>query len=359
MMLLRDPLPSAHRPFWVYLITRLVLPQVTRSRLVRLGFRRYRAGAMTYWLRRGCNVRHSSAASSETHGTTRSAEIGIAPLVFCHGLGVGMLPYIPFVVRLSEEHPEADVFCVDMPHIQMRPCEAVPSAREMCACIQDMLRAWGHTSAHAIGHSFGTIVCSWLAKFAPKAVQSVCFLDPVCFLLCKSDLIFNALYNRRLRCFRDPAPWLLQYLVFKELYICHTLMRNFFWMENNLWPDELLVPSLVCLGGRDALVPAHSVRQMFAAESERRLLASEARRSGGSVVIQSGQSTADSESGSPVKILADHPPARLAKVLFAPQAQHGHFLSDVELLEEWVREVKKTTREGAAAAAADDEAFVR
>lgn len=278
MRLTRDPLPCQHRPFWGYLLTMWVLPRITRYRLVAKGFRHYRAGAMAYWLRRG-----TGAAGSENARPT--------PFVFCHGLGVGMLPYVRFVSELCRARPEADVFCVDLPHIQMRPREDVPSARETCACIGDMLQAWGHTTANFVGHSFGTLVCAWAVRYMPETCRSVSFIDPVCFLLCKSDLIYNAVYSRRSP-LTDLRTWLLTYLIFKELYVCHTLLRNFFWQQNNLWPDDLAkVPSLVIISGQDRLVPAHCIRRHLHAEVERRRLIREARRSGGDIVIQTGLSS--------------------------------------------------------------------
>lgn len=352
MRLMRDPLPSAHRPFWLYLITHYLLPRVTRDKLERMGFRRYRAGAMMYWLRRGARARgdHADEERSPQLGSPLGATVAV-PLVFCHGLGAGMLPYVSFVRHLAAEYPEADVFCVDMPHIQMRPREEVPSAREMCACVGDMLRAWGHSSAHLVGHSFGTIVCSWLVRYTPSMVVSASFVDPVCFLLVKSDLIFNALYNHKSSPFKDPGNWFLSFLIFRELYICHTLMRNFFWQQNNLWPDELHgFPSLVVLGGRDPLVPAHSVRLLFQAEKERRRLGAEAARSGGAVVIQSGHSPSAQDSNAPV---LEEP----TRVVFAPLAVHGQFWRDAAMEEHVLAEVRATIARGAELRARDRQVY--
>eukprot|EP00931_Biecheleriopsis_adriatica_P063166 TRINITY_DN38215_c0_g1_i1.p1 TRINITY_DN38215_c0_g1~~TRINITY_DN38215_c0_g1_i1.p1 ORF type:complete len:684 (-),score=92.36 TRINITY_DN38215_c0_g1_i1:54-2027(-) len=337
MRLLHDPLPSAHRPFWVYLITHLVLPQITRTKLLRLGFRRYRSGAMIYWLRRGAR---------------RKADSPQAPLVFCHGLGVGMLPYVAFVQALVDQHPASDVFCVDMPHIQMRPCEHVPSAREMCASIGDMLLAWGHSSAHIVGHSFGTIVCSWLVRYSPAMVKSVAFLDPVCFLLCKSDLILNSLYAPMTSPWKQPGVWLLTFLVFRELYICHTLTRNFFWQQNNLWPEDLRgIQSLIILGGSDPLVPARSVRQMFEVHEERLRLSSKALASGDAVVIQSKSLAWHSPSAS-ARDCHDEPRVDLApednpvRIVFAPDAYHGQFWRDSAMFEQVLKEVADSIRRG-------------
>jgi len=83
------------------------------------------------------------------------------------------------------------------------------------------------------------------------------FIDPVCFLLIKPDVCFNFMYREP----ADPTQLLINYFLAKELYIAHSLSRNFFWEQNLLWPEELQGPTLVVLCGRDSIVPAHSVRR--------------------------------------------------------------------------------------------------
>lgn len=327
MRLSRDPLPSVHRPFWAYVITHVLLPRYTRYLLERRGFRRYRAGSMTYWLRKG-----SQTGSS-------------CPVVFCHGLGAGVMPYADFVAELCRRKPGEDIFCVDLPHIQMRPQEEVPSARELCACIGDMLRAWDHTKAHFVGHSFGTLVCAWTVRYMPEAVLSVSLIDPVCFLMCKSDLIYNAVYAERTP-FTDVVVWLLSVVVFRELFVCHTLLRNFFWQQNNLWPEDLAeVKCLVVLSGEDRLVPAHSVQRHLQAECERRRLHREAKRSGGHVVIQTQLPPgrvrplhSEAAEGD-----AQAPGAAEMRVRFFHGAGHGQFWTDPEMMEEVLQEVTMIT----------------
>jgi len=367
MRLTRDPLPSTHRPFWMYVVTHLLLPWLTRAKLVARGFCRCRSGTMTYWLRRGaCRSEHDLLS-----GGTREKDARSSPIIFCHGLGVGMLPYIEFITRLCEAHASSDVFCVDLPHVQMRPHEDVPSAREMCACLRDMLHAWGHTSAHFVGHSFGTIICAWGVRQAPELVLSASFIDPICFLLYKSDLMYNALYGwRKLGLLRDPQTWLLSFLIFTELYVCHTLSRNFFWQQNNLWPEDLAqIPALLVLSGEDRLVPTHSVRGLFHAVVERHRLAKEAERSGGDVVIQSGLSLAaacgwSAQTGSPPRRGTSPPPPDMdaggvwdhtaadipadgtnavpepeLRLCFFPDAAHGQVCVDPPLMEMVLQEV--------------------
>ncbi|CAE7824240.1 CYP704C1 [Symbiodinium sp. CCMP2456] len=240
MRLTMDPIPSEHRPMLYYIVTALALPVVTYYNLESLGFRKHKSGTLQYWLRRGRG---------------KSAE---PPIVFCHGVGVNLLPYEHFITELLRQVPKGkSIFLVSLPHISMRINEDVPSSAEMVACLRDMLASWEFDSAHFVGHSFGSIVVAWMCKNSKETVKVATFLDPVCFLLIKPDVCYNFMYRRP----ETPTQLLMHYFVARELFIAHSLSRNFFWYQNLLWPEELVMPTLVMLSGEDSIVPAHSVRR--------------------------------------------------------------------------------------------------
>lgn len=248
MRLTMDPIPSEHRPLVYYIVTALAMPIVNNYNLENLGFRRHRSGTLWYWLRRGRG---------------RSAQ---PPIVFCHGVGVNLLPYVHFISELLRQMPKGkDIFLVSLPHISMRIKEDVPSSAEMVACLRDMLLSWDHTSAHFVGHSFGSIVVAWMCRNAQETVAVATFLDPVCFLLIKPDVCYNFMYRQP----ETATQLLMHYFVARELYIAHSLSRNFFWYQNLLWPEELQVPCMVMLSGEDSIVPAHSVRRYLTGWIER------------------------------------------------------------------------------------------
>ncbi|KAF4724716.1 hypothetical protein FOZ62_024104, partial [Perkinsus olseni] len=242
-----------YRPFICYGVTHFVLPIITDIVFDKLvGFTKYRSGTMEYW--------YSWAPEGENPK--------LQPTVFCHGLGVGLLPYIPFVRDIRRAFPDRDIFCIEVPHVAMRPYPNLPSAREMSVVVADMLTAWGYSQAHMIGHSFGTFVVRWMLAHEPSRIASMSLVDPVCFLLVKNDLLLNT----QRKAHEDPIGILATYLVFRELYTAHTLTRNLFWEQNNVWPEELRgVPTHVSLCGRDFIIPAHSVRRLLEAEAAARL----------------------------------------------------------------------------------------
>lgn len=151
-----------------------------------------------------------------------------------------------------------------------------------------MLAAWGHSKAHCIGHSFGTVVITWVARLSEVAA-SLMFLDPVCFLLMKHDVLSNVVYSSATEPLSDFRAAAFEFFVFRELYIAHTLTRNFFWQENDFAVEKLGTPAVVLLSGNDTIVPAHSVRRLLECERRRRrklLLENKVVQEGGSVVMQ-------------------------------------------------------------------------
>eukprot|EP00927_Polykrikos_kofoidii_P060620 TRINITY_DN55560_c0_g1_i1.p1 TRINITY_DN55560_c0_g1~~TRINITY_DN55560_c0_g1_i1.p1 ORF type:complete len:679 (-),score=72.11 TRINITY_DN55560_c0_g1_i1:329-2365(-) len=247
----RDSISSIHRPLWMYVLTGWTVPALTAIVCNRLGFTKFTSGVIQYW-HRPSQRRNTGCGSG-----------GSIPAVFCHGLGIGVLPYIEFLAELGLSGTE--LFLLDMPFISLQQRSEVPSCRETVACIVDMLTAWDHSEAHFIGHSFGTVIVSWMLKNS-QAVSSASLLDPVCFLLFKHDIMTNAIYKDH----DDILQIVLTYFVFRDLHVAHLLFRNFFWEQCELWPETVRRPMFVMLSGRDAIVPAHSVRRLLHAEQWRR-----------------------------------------------------------------------------------------
>jgi pimeloyl-ACP methyl ester carboxylesterase len=147
----------------------------------------------------------------------------------------------------------------------MRP-NILPSCREMAVCIEDMLKTWNYSTAHFMGHSYGTSVLAWVVQQAKHLIASFCLFEPISFLLLKPDLALNSLYNKS----QDPHSVIFSYWIAGELYLAHTLTRNFRWYDNALWPDNLTFPTLVTLAGNDELIPSVSVKYHLEAEKLRR-----------------------------------------------------------------------------------------
>eukprot|EP00948_MAST-09A_sp_MAST-9A-sp1_P004089 g4089.t1 len=235
-----DPIHSSYRPLTSYLVTEVGVGFATYGLLAHyLGFTRYEVGHLTYWYR-----------GPETRSENEQAN-DVLPIVFCHGLGVGILPYISLISHFPRNVP---IFLIELPHIAMRIAPSVPSPSEIVGLITEMLGQWNVTKAHFMGHSFGTCVMAWVTKRAPWIIAKATFIDPVVFLLCKSNVALNFVYK--------GERTLMDYFVAQELYIAHTLSRHFIWHNCILWIEDLACyeqGSVVAVSGTDFIVPSLTV----------------------------------------------------------------------------------------------------
>ena len=109
-----------------------------------------------------------------------------APILFLHGVGLGLLPYITFVQRLAASgHP---VLAVESCHLGMRWVHEVPTEDEVVDVLVEIMDRIGIESAAVVGHSYGTFMASRLVQRLPHRVKSLALLDPVCFLMHDGEL---------------------------------------------------------------------------------------------------------------------------------------------------------------------------
>eukprot|EP00658_Telonema_sp_P-2_P066067 TRINITY_DN55180_c0_g1_i2.p1 TRINITY_DN55180_c0_g1~~TRINITY_DN55180_c0_g1_i2.p1 ORF type:complete len:343 (-),score=47.19 TRINITY_DN55180_c0_g1_i2:73-1101(-) len=241
MRLTMDPVQSSHRPAIYYGVTHICVKAVNKLAMPLLGFQQHTSGTLTYW--------HRPGATSNT------------PVVFCHGLGIGTLPYMRMIHKMVAVHcHDRSMFCIELPHISSRINKTVPSAAETVHNISAMLAQHGRIKhAHFIGHSFGSVVLSWAIQLQPTLVARATFIDPVVFLLCKADVLYNFLHKPQ----DTSVGTCMRYFVGRELFTAHSLSRHFIWHQCILWVEDLVCPdgALVVLSGNDSIVPAHCVKR--------------------------------------------------------------------------------------------------
>jgi len=133
----------------------------------------------------GFKARSHRGYTYYTRGIERSQgdaqQDGKCPILFLHGVGLGLLPYITFVFRLaSTDHP---VVAIESSHLGMRWVSDVPSEDEVVDVIVEVMDRLELPSAAVVAHSYGTFMASRLVQRQPSRVQSLALLDPVCFIM--------------------------------------------------------------------------------------------------------------------------------------------------------------------------------
>ncbi|CAD7924638.1 unnamed protein product [Amoebophrya sp. A25] len=181
------------------------------------------------------------------------------PIVFCHGLGMGQMGNTLLIRGLVETFGEDnDIFLFCFPWVSMRLIDAVPTGGTVAFQIQHTLDFHGYQSAHFVGHSYGTYICSCCRKHFPQMVAKLSLVDPVCFHTLKVTV------GTMGQTFREPTNVMdavIAYVAFRELFTAFS-MSWIHWQDAELFPHELPVgQTLVFLQGKDSIVPANIVRR--------------------------------------------------------------------------------------------------
>ncbi|CAJ1934807.1 unnamed protein product [Cylindrotheca closterium] len=180
------------------------------------------------------------------------------PIVFVHGIGIGLLPYVKLVdCFLKSGRP---IFLPEIPYVSgFRPwlsSTSVLTPTVVASTLTAMLATHGYASGVFVGHSYGTSWLSYACKYATNAVAAILFLDPICFCLHTPRLTKNFVYH-------TPDPGTITYMVRTDMMVNWTIQRAFPWIWITLFIEQIQVPCTVFLSDKDALVPAERMENYF------------------------------------------------------------------------------------------------
>ncbi|PSR88792.1 hypothetical protein BD289DRAFT_366703 [Coniella lustricola] len=209
---------------------------------------------LTYWYR--------PATGTSTANST-------LPVVFLHGIGIGLYPYVAF---LSEIPTTSPVLAVEILPISMRLTRMDILTKEaFVRHLKQILRQHAIHRFVLIGHSYGTALTTRIlhdSELGPQ-VEGVVLVDPVTLLLHLPDVAYN--FTRRMP--TSANEWQLWYMASMDPGIALVLGRHFFWRENGISKDELVTngqrkrKAAVCLASRDLIVDTVSVARYFCGDA--------------------------------------------------------------------------------------------
>ncbi len=228
--------------------TEVILRYKMRSR----GFERYRIGGVSYYVKYATPTRADSFGSEDPRGSICSDP----PIVFIHGIGVGLIAYLSLIDKLvATGRP---IFLPEISCVTGFRCWETPSSVKgpatVASTIAAMIGSHGYLKATFVGHSYGTSWVSFIAKYTPEFVENLVFLDPICFVLHTSHLVRNFVYTRS-----DPGS--VAALVRTDLMVHFTLQRSFPWVSVALYEDQLPARTVVFFSEEDCLVPSEAAEK--------------------------------------------------------------------------------------------------
>ena len=119
------------------------------------------------------------------------------PIVFLHGLGIGLGQYIALLRRIA--HSDRGVVVLLQPGISTAIWHprflAAPPPASHAAAIKEICDAYGFKKTTVLSHSNGTMVHCWLIRAHPELCTRNVLVDPVSFKLWEGDVCYSFAYQ--------------------------------------------------------------------------------------------------------------------------------------------------------------------
>ncbi len=165
------------------------------------------------------------------------------PVVFLHGIGIGLWPYARIIAEISGPEDADDgqigVLALEILPMSMRLTSPPLPKEEFLAHLTAILRQhapeWNEFLI--LSHSYGSVLTTHMLRspsLGPR-IKGVMLIDPVSILLHLPDIAYN--FTRRKP--RTANEWQLWYFASMDLGVAEGLGRHFFWTENIIWREEL------------------------------------------------------------------------------------------------------------------------
>lgn len=247
-----DPLLGiATYPLGFHLLILAATEIPLRVMLQKRGFERLIVGQVAYYYHPGTNSSKSDDGDEDDDETEDKI-----PIVFVHGIGIGLITYMPLIDRFLESG--RPILLPEIPYVSgfrpwLGPNAVLPPAA-VASTMTTMLASHGFLKGTFVGHSYGTSWVSYMCKYAPTAIAAAVFIDPICFCLHVPHLTKKFVYHR-------PDPGNISYMVRTDVTVNWTIQRSFPWTSIVLFTEDIAVPCSVFLSENDALVPSPKVEQ--------------------------------------------------------------------------------------------------
>ncbi|KAJ9088163.1 hypothetical protein DSO57_1025828 [Entomophthora muscae] len=157
--------------------------------------------------------------------------------------------------KLVDLYPNRQIYALELPCIIVGTFSKIPTMDEILGSIDEFFAECDLKRCSFIAHSYGTIVCTWLSYHRPQYISKLTLVDPVCFNLLQSRFLQKCIYQQP-SCF---AHGISLFLIFRDPLLASIFSRNFWWHQNNLFPEDIKVPTDVYLPDLDWIIDTPKV----------------------------------------------------------------------------------------------------
>ncbi|TID15234.1 Eukaryotic peptide chain release factor GTP-binding subunit [Venturia nashicola] len=261
-----DPVEMTHRPIVWYFILGL-LDCITATLLTIHGFTYYHIPHRRFftifpWRFFSLITTHTSPSSHTSYWYRRHTSKTRLPVLFIHGIGVGLYPYMPFLAQLQDFDDDGDgeigIIAIEIAPLISKITNRILPKKEMMAEIDAIVTAHGWDKFVLVSHSYGTVISTYLHQDTAMAAKigPTLLVDPVNFLLHLPDVAYNFTAKKPVGA-NELQLW---FFAAQDMGIAHVLRRHFFWTENILWKEDIEGRDVtVSLSGKDLILDTEAV----------------------------------------------------------------------------------------------------
>lgn len=216
---------------------------------------------------------HTTPARTVTYWHRPHTSKTRLPILFIHGIGIGLYPYVNFLAELnhatggSGTDRDVGIIAVEIMPISFRITHAALGKEEMCTEMLKIVKKHGWDKFVLVTHSYGSVIATHLLRneTASNMIDSILLIDPVTFLLHHPDVAYNFTSRKPKR----ANEYQLHYFGSMDMGVAHTLSRTFFWSENILWKHDISGRRVtVVLSAKDLIVDTEAVGRYLTEDEE-------------------------------------------------------------------------------------------
>ncbi|KAJ9084341.1 hypothetical protein DSO57_1025627 [Entomophthora muscae] len=227
-----EPLQVIHKPLIFFLVTGIP-KMLAHLGLQSFGFTRY-------------------AANDNIHYWSNNIKSHELPILFIHGIGLGYSMYFRQVARLTQLYPNRHIILYEVPSVSLSPVAEINTKDQTIQAVDIIFQTHNLETSSVIAHSYGTVIATWLVKFRPHYVTKLSLVDPICFMLWDSTLVYGFLLSR-------PTSMLHEFIrlfLSRDLVMANTFCRYFMWHASFMFPDEIHCPANIYFSKKDCIIDA-------------------------------------------------------------------------------------------------------
>ena len=205
-----------------------------------------------YWLRE-CEADHDSKGQ---------------PIVFIHGVGVGLAPYFIFVRRLINTFKRSgihrDIILLEIPSISQHIDPPLYYSHIVAEELSEVLQKHGYKKALLVGHSFGTFVCASLVQQVPEIVESLVVIDAVSVFAHHGQGLKAVVYADY-PVYGTIKDRIMYLITTGEINLQRLFRREMHWWSYQFFKEKIPdnVKTKIVIGHQDRMVPANVIVEHF------------------------------------------------------------------------------------------------